>query len=576
MGLGVHVVVHAELTGNGRKIDVSFTEYDRAQVRAIKSVPDAGWRAGDGCWRVNADMVTGRLLRKLFGDQLVLGPRLKEWAFTERDKERNLRSMSKAVDATLKVPQKLHDYMRPYQRAGAAFLGRGNMLNGDDMGLGKTVETIAALIDQGLDIGNNLIVAPKTSVESVWPAEILKWLPYANVISIHGDNRNGRTEINPIAPSTFVCCTPEMLRSLDWLLEVEWNTYIVDEFHLAGLSNANTRHDKGSKFFQRSMSVLCQRKYAISGTPMGGQPLRLWGVLHFLEPKIFSSKWRWADQWLEVKDGHFGKEIGDIKPEIEEEFYKYHAQFILRRKKEEVLPQLPPKQRVEVICSMRPKQRGQYRQFAKEAEIIIDDTHLSATNKLSEMARLKAFASGECTTTTKTNGAIKLHPDFAKGGKADALLERLLEGGVDKGDRQAIVGTQFSEVADSIFGFLAERDFNVAKITGSIGAKERGKVIKSFQAGELQVMVLTLQAGGVSITLDAADHVHIIDEHFNPDVQTQFEDRAHRMSRIHQVTCYYYRTRGTIEEEINELVFNKQMTSEQLLDVVRQQLKGPA
>jgi SNF2 family DNA or RNA helicase len=565
------VTVHAELTPNGRKIDVSFTRYDKAQVRAIKAVPDATWRNGDGCWRVNADLVTGRLLRKLFGRELVLGPMLKEWALAERDKERNLRSMSKATDATLDIPKEMSGWMRPYQRAGAAFLARGNMLNGDDMGLGKSVETVAALIHQGLDIGLNLIVAPKSSCESVWPAEILRWLPYANVLPIHGDSTAGRQKPNLVA-STFVCCTPEMLRRLDWILEVEWNSFTIDEFHLAGLTNANTRHDKGSIFFQKAMGVVCERKYAVSGTPMGGQPLRLWGVLHFLEPKIFSSKWRWADQWLEVKDNDFGKEIGDIEPEKEEEFYKYHAQFILRRKKEEVLPQLPPKQRIEVTCSMRPRQRQHYRKFAKEAELILNDIHLSSTNKLAEMSRLKAFASGECVATRRTNGSIKLHPDFSKGGKADALLERLLEGGVDKGDRQAIVGTQFSEVADSIFAYLSERDFNVAKITGSVGAKERGKVIKSFQEGELQVVVLTLKAGGVSITLDAADHVHVIDEDFNPDVQTQFEDRAHRMSRIHQVTCYYYRTRGTIEEEINEVVFNKQMTNEQLLDKVRQSL----
>jgi SNF2 family DNA or RNA helicase len=304
--------------------------------------------------------------------------------------------------------------------------------------------------------------------------------------------------------------------------------------------------------------------------------LRLWGALHFLEPKIFSSKWRWAEQWLQVKDGYFGKEVGDIKPEKEEEFYKYHAQFILRRKKEEVLPELPPKQRVEVICSLKPTQRKHYRKFAKEAEIILEDVHLSATNKLAEMTRLKAFASGECTAEERSNGRIKLHPDFSKGGKADALLERLLEGGVDKGERQAIIGTQFSEVADSIFTFLSERDFKVAKITGAVGVAERGRVIKSFQRGEAQVVVLTLKAGGVSITLDAADHVHVIDEDYNPDVQTQFEDRAHRMSRIHQVTVYYYRTRGTIEEEINEIVFNKHMTNEQILDLVRQRLKeGP-
>jgi SNF2 family DNA or RNA helicase len=364
-----------------------------------------------------------------------------------------------------------------------------------------------------------------------------------------------------------------MLRSLPWLLEVEWSSYIVDEFHLAGLTNANSRHDKGSLFFQRSMMVLCERKYALSGTPMGGQPLRLWGALHFLEPKIFSSKWRWAEQWLVIKDNGFGKTVGDIKPEKKEEFYRYHAQFILRRKKEEVLPQLPPKQRVEVICSMLPGQRRQYRQFAKEAELIMEDVHLTATNKLAEMARLKAFASAECTATRRTNGSIKLHPDFARGGKAEALLERLREGGVDQGARQAIIGTQFSEVADSIFEYLSLYGFNVAKITGAVGVKSRRKIIKSFQRGELQVVVLTLKAGGVSITLDAADHVHVIDEDFNPDVQVQFEDRAHRMSRIHQVTVYYYRTRGTIEEEINAMVFQKQMTNDQLLDVVRRSLK---
>jgi SNF2 family DNA or RNA helicase len=97
---------------------------------------------------------------------------LKEWALAERDKERNLRSMSKATDATLDIPKEMSGWMRPYQRAGAAFLARGNMLNGDDMGLGKSVETVAALIHQGLDIGLNLIVAPKSSCESVWPAEI--------------------------------------------------------------------------------------------------------------------------------------------------------------------------------------------------------------------------------------------------------------------------------------------------------------------------------------------------------------------------------------------------------------------
>jgi SNF2 family DNA or RNA helicase len=197
-----------------------------------------------------------------------------------------------------------------------------------------------------------------------------------------------------------------------------------------------------------------------------------------------------GDQWLEVKDNDFGKEIGDIEPEKEEEFYKYHAQFILRRKKEEVLPQLPPKQRIEVTCSMRPRQRQHYRKFAKEAELILNDIHLSSTNKLAEMSRLKAFASGECVATRRTNGSIKLHPDFSKGGKADALLETTTGRRSGQGRSPSYCRNPVLEVADSIFAYLSERDFNVAKITGSVGAKERGKVIKSFQEGELQVWCL--------------------------------------------------------------------------------------
>jgi SNF2 family DNA or RNA helicase len=481
------VAVVVDLSPNGRKIDVHFTRYERGQAQKIKALPGAAWRANDGVWRLPLNLATGRELRRLFENELQLTPSFRSWAANERRKERSLRAMAlnlhtDAEDLRINsTHRELCQYLRPYQRAGVQFLATGDKLNCDDMGLGKTVTVLAALVEQGLDIGFNLIIAPKTSVDSVWGEEITRWLPYANVVDITGDTP--ATARQPkLIESTFVVTTAAMFRSLEWMLEVDWNAFVLDEFHQTGLTQASARHDKGSLFFQRAIHISARRRYGMSGTPMGGQPIRLWGAFHWLDARRYSSKWQWAKHWLTVSNNGFGQVIGDIRPDREDEFYKAHAQDMLRRKKEDVLTELPPKQHVPVICSMLPAQRRQYRKFQQEAELIISDEHLIATSRLAELARLKAFASAECTATRNVKtGKLKLHPDFSKGGKAQQLLDRLIEGGVDAGERQAIVATQFREVADSIFEYLSMRDFRCVKITGGVGGKARTEAIRNFQ-----------------------------------------------------------------------------------------------
>jgi SNF2 family DNA or RNA helicase len=573
---------------------VFFEQWNRDDIAVIKSIPNGAYSSTIGGWRVPLDLAVGRQLKKAYGDRLVMSPALKAWARNARRQERGARKLALTHDLPLdrlaiaETRPRLAGYLRGYQRAGVAAMAGQSMINGDDMGLGKTVTTIAALAEQNIDVGWNLIVAPKSSIETVWYDEACKWVDYlrGRVFTFSGDvtphQRHKRLHDYNVCrqaskPAWLVMTAPAFRQMAPMFItaRTQFDSFVVDEFHLTGLTSGSTKKDQGSQFFQLAMKIQATRRYGLSGTPIGGKPLRLWSTLHWIAPDVFRSKWQWAKTWLEIIETPFGSDFGGIREDKEEAFFTYHAPYLLRRKKEEVAPELPPKQRIIVRCDMRPKQRKQYRDFAREMEIRIDNEQIVATNKLTELTYLRAFASAECSAERKPNGAVRLSPRVDLGGKWEPLLERLKEAGIGEDGKVAVVSSSFRSIAQSAY-FALSKHYNCGLIAGGVSAAKRGTAIRSFQKGELDIMVMTTQAGGVAITLDRADHVHILDESWNPDHQNQLEDRLLRISRIHQVTCYYYRTRGTIEEEVNQTTTEKNLTNEQLLDKVRQSLKRRA
>lgn len=573
----------AELSEDGRAIEVHFP-YDPNAIYAIKAVPGRKFvpkQDGGPKWRVPLDLTSARRLREEFGDNLTLGEALKAWGRDRVANERNLRSLSiaddwplKDLEITSKLPE-LAQWFRPYQRADVKYLASTNALNCNEQGLGKTTEIIAAVFEAGLEDGPHLVVAPKTSLETVWLMELRRWTDH-KVFVYSGDvPKTAREKIyEDVAecmekgePFWFVTTADTIRRGND--PDVEWNSFTIDEFHKTGLSEPK------NKFPQNANRIKCKRRFAVSGTPMGGKPIKLWGGLHFLDPVEFSSKWRWAEQWLVIRDNGFGKEILGIQPGREDLFFQVHAQWLLRRLKSEVLPQLPPKQYVDVWCTMTPKQKRQYEDFARDAEIKINDEHLSATSILAEFTRLKQFANSMCTLE---EGRVL---PTTESGKLPYLLERLQEVGIDpddpSGDAQAVIASQFKGMANMTADWLESLGIPCARITGDTKGKDRLSIVESFQNGDgPRVVVMTTTAGGVSITLDKADTVHILDETWNPDDQEQLADRIHRASRIHQVTVYTYRSTGTLEESIFEMVIGKGLTNKQVLDLSRNLYKKSA
>jgi SNF2 family DNA or RNA helicase len=318
---------------------------------------------------------------------------------------------------------------------------------------------------------------------------------------------------------------------------------------------------------------------ALSGTPVGGKPINLWKILHWLHPDKFTSQWRWAEQWLTIEEVRHSrtathKEIGDIREGLEEDFYKAHSQYFLRRTKDEVLPWLPPKNHIDLWAEMGGAQEHQYKQFALQAEVKIGDHELSATSILAEYTRLKQFAIALNDIEVIDQDKIRPVPTETSC-KLDVLEELLDELGVLEGsDAQVVIFSQFTQVVNMVTKWLQDKGVSARSMTGETKSAERTEMQNSFQDHQFKVMVMNVHTGGVSITLDAADTVVFMDETWVPDDQEQAEDRCHRASRNHQVNIYTIRTKHTIEEYIHMRTKSKQNVNRIILDLRRAGLRA--
>lgn len=539
-------------------------------------------------WRLPMDFTVMRDLAAAVGkENLELGPSLTAWGSAEREIQDEVERLVDAEDEKLvRVPKKLpkmYKLMRADQRVRTKYMAFvESPLDASQPGLGKTWDAIAAIFEAGTDSGPNLVIAPKSSLVSVWEYELGRWQPHP-VIRASGDGMGkpkrersiremqialamGRPFwflINPAMvmyskrDSKSDATKENLFLKYPEIHEVEWNNIVVDELHKNGLRDVQTITAKGILNLKTGNGG---KRIGLSGTPMGGKPINLFGVLHWLHPDKFPSKYKWARQWLETRPGEYGGlEVGDVQEDKREAFDKFMSRYMIRHTKDEKLKDLPPKDSHELWCEMTEKQQEQYVKFAKMAELELGDETLTATSILAIYSRLKQFAGA---TQRFEDGKLIPTEDS---GKLSALMEKLEELGImdEDGEQQALIFSQYREMVNMVFEALKAKGVPVVKI---VGGDDSAETVTSFQKGEARVCVMTTTKGGVSITLDRADTVFIMDETWNPDDQEQAEDRAHRASRIHQVTIYYLRSRGTIEEYIKVVTDSKGRVNKRVLD----------
>ncbi len=313
------------------------------------------------------------------------------------------------------------------------------------------------------------------------------------------------------------------------------------------------------------------RIWPLSGTPLGGKAINLWSILSLLDPHKFGSRWRWAEQWLAMTETPFGKDIGELKRGIERDFYRHHTPWMIRRLKREVMPHLPPKIVKDIWCEMTKRQAAQYRKFELDAEVLIKEHRVVGTSLLAEYTRRKQFSFSR---HIEVDGKLKPTDDS---GKLLALLDKLKHHGVDrKGGEYAVVASHLTSICELVHEWLNKKGIEADIITGNTDKEERTRLVQAFQAGKGgRVMVVNTKAAGVSINLDRADSMHILDETWNPDNQEQLEDRIdNRSGEVRQRMIYYYRSPGTVDEDVQAVTGFKSVNSKNILDVRREMLSA--
>jgi SNF2 family DNA or RNA helicase len=363
------------------------------------------------------------------------------------------------------------------------------------------------------------------------------------------------------------------------LLGGGWSWVILDEAHkLLGSLMINKANLMG-----RGLRLLPEagdanhkrRRYALTGTPWGkgGRLQGMFGVLHWLWPEEHTSFWKWVKSVFETEEKVIGYDrrtgpktalnilgpkglAADATPAQDLEHWEnWLASLgprILRRTKGEMLKDLPPKSYAEVACEMSPAQRKQFKEMADWAEISTPGGPILANGYLALRMRSQQLANGALCQT------IRGKPVFTQdSGKLDQLWEKLDARGIIDGvpGFKLVVASRFTEFLDAIATMLTKDKVDYYRLDGGTSEARRTEIMEAWQQGiigprrDCRVLLINTKAAGISINLDAADEMHMMDEDPDPGVNEQVEDRIHRASRNHPVTVFYYRTIGTVDYE---------------------------
>jgi superfamily II DNA or RNA helicase len=446
------------------------------------------------------------------------------------------------------LPPTLQAELRGYQEEGFCWLNRlahwgvGACL-ADDMGLGKTVQALAQILTMAAR-GPSLVVAP-TSVCMNWESEALKFAPTLKVVMFGGGNRE--LCLKSLKPFDLVVCSYGMLQQEGELLAaVNWQAIVLDE--------AQAIKNMATKRSQAAMELSGAFKMVATGTPIENHLGELWNVFRFINPGLLGSLKQFNVKFAApIEKDQDKKARGRLKKLIQP--------FILRRTKNQVLEELPSRTEITVKVEMGEEEAALYealRRSALETLAGIGKVEGKGEQHLKILAEIMRLRRACC------NPRLVLPESTIPSGKLAAFGEILTE--LRENRHKALVFSQFVGHLDLIRAYVEKAGVAYQYLDGSTPARERKKRVDAFQAGEGDLFLISLKAGGVGLNLTAADYVIHMDPWWNPAVEDQASDRAHRIGQLRPVTIYRLVTKGTIEEKIVGLHQQKRGLADSLLE----------
>jgi SNF2 family DNA or RNA helicase len=455
--------------------------------------------------------------------------------------------------AKIKPPRGLKATLRSYQRDGLNWLqflreyGLGGIL-ADDMGLGKTVQTLAHILVEK-EIGRLdkpcLIVCP-TSLIPNWENEAEKFAPELKVLSLQGKDRARR--FDDIAHADIVLTTyPLLSRDAETILPTEWHMVVLDEAQ--AIKNPTTRAT------QLVCDLKARHRLCLTGTPIENHLGEIWSLFAFLMPgmlgghKDFSKRFRNPIERL--KDSQ--QQIilaGRLKP------------FILRRNKSEVAQELPPKTEIIHYVELSPPQRDLYETVRLMMHGKVQEIVTSKGLNQSRIVMLDALLKLRQVCCDPRLVKLASARDVKHSAKLESLTDMLPEM-IEEG-RRILLFSQFTSMLDLIKPEMVKMGIPFVELRGD--TLDRKTPVNQFQNGEVPVFLISLKAGGTGLNLTAADTVIHYDPWWNPAVETQATDRAHRIGQTKPVFVYKFIAKGTVEERILEMQNRKRDLATALLN----------
>ncbi|MGE5629232.1 MAG: DEAD/DEAH box helicase [Solirubrobacterales bacterium] len=504
-----------------------------------------------------------KLIESAAGDKLdenkVLISKAKAPYFQEYFEENHIRYITgtkelKSIRTKLKniekqkveFPKNLENTLRSYQKYGYKwlktldYLGFGGIL-GDEMGLGKTLQAIAFILSNR---GSKTLVVAPTSLIYNWVYEFQKFAPELKVSAFSGNPEERDRKFKFINEFDVVVTTYNLLkRDMENYKQIEFDYCFIDEAQF--IKNSTSQNSMAVK------EIKAKARFALTGTPMENSLMELWSIFDFIMPGYLYDEKRFSVR--------YHKKLKE-EPEIIQEVNKLIAPFILRRKKKEVIKELPDKIEKTLMVDMEYEQKKVYKAYSDYAVQLIekrvkdDEFKNSKIEILSYLTKLRQLC---------IDPSVVMENYIGESAKLDAVLE-LLTQAIDEGHR-VLVFSQFTTVLNKLSSRLKFEKIHYSYLDGTIPSEKRMQIVKEFNQGKNSVFLISLKAGGTGLNLTSADIVVHLDPWWNPAVEDQATDRAHRIGQENVVEVIKIISKGTIEEKIIKLQESKRKLISEVL-----------
>lgn len=453
--------------------------------------------------------------------------------------------MKDADKLTLHIPRGLQADLRDYQREGVFWMmrlaawGVGGCL-ADDMGLGKTIQTIALLLERAGE-GPSVVIAP-TSVIYNWQDELHRFAPTLTP-HVLADADRGKL-LESLSAGDVLLCSYGLLQTQGKAMnKIDFGTLILDEAQ--AIKNPSSKRSKAAK----SLSADC--RFVLTGTPMENHLGELWNLMNFINPGLLGSQESFQERFAVPieRDGDHG---------VRNQLKRLVSPFILRRTKAQVLTELPPRTETTLRIDPSAEEAAFYEAVRERAIQAIEASTEDEPTQLRVLGEIMRLRRACC------HPKLVVPESEIAGSKLNSLMELIDD--LRNGNHRALVFSQFVDHLSIVREAMQDRQIDHQYLDGSTPAATRKKRVQAFQSGDGDVFLISLKAGGTGLNLTAADYVIHLDPWWNPAVEDQASDRAHRIGQQRPVTIYRLILSGTIEERILELHATKRDLADSLLE----------